>query len=64
MELKTVKKIGLLALACVVFACANKKTPVASKTTKAPKFEANWESIKKNYKDPAWFNAAKFGIFS
>ncbi|MCF8716235.1 alpha-L-fucosidase [Joostella atrarenae] len=26
-------------------------------------FEPNWESIKKNYKDPEWFNNNKFGIF-
>ncbi len=26
-------------------------------------YEPNWESIKRNYKDPAWFNNAKFGIF-
>jgi len=26
-------------------------------------YEANWESIKANYKDPAWFNNKKFGIF-
>ncbi|WP_431196247.1 alpha-L-fucosidase, partial [Maribacter dokdonensis] len=26
-------------------------------------FEPNWESIKKNYKDPEWFNDQKFGIF-
>ncbi|TGV00184.1 alpha-L-fucosidase, partial [Flavivirga rizhaonensis] len=30
---------------------------------KQPKFEANWESIKANYKDPEWFNKTKFGIF-
>lgn len=26
-------------------------------------YEPNWESIKKNYKDPEWFNKTKFGIF-
>lgn len=26
-------------------------------------YEANWESIKKHYKDPEWFNQKKFGIF-
>ncbi|TMM53414.1 alpha-L-fucosidase [Maribacter algarum] len=26
-------------------------------------YEPNWESIKKNYKDPEWFNDQKFGIF-
>ena len=25
-------------------------------------FEPNWDSIKKNYKTPNWFRAAKFGI--
>ncbi len=27
------------------------------------KYEPNWESIKKKYKDPEWFNNQKFGIF-
>ncbi|NMH87914.1 alpha-L-fucosidase [Flavivirga algicola] len=26
-------------------------------------FQPNWESIKKHYKDPEWFNNQKFGIF-
>jgi len=26
-------------------------------------YEPNWESIKKHYKDPKWFNQKKFGIF-
>ncbi len=26
-------------------------------------YQPNWESIKKHYKDPAWFNNQKFGIF-
>ncbi|WP_111706407.1 alpha-L-fucosidase [Lutibacter citreus] len=26
-------------------------------------YEANWKSIKENYKDPEWFNKTKFGIF-
>ncbi len=26
-------------------------------------YEPNWESIKKHYKDPEWFNQKKFGIF-
>lgn len=26
-------------------------------------FQANWNSLKKNYQVPAWFNEAKFGIF-
>ncbi len=26
-------------------------------------YQPNWESIKKHYKDPEWFNELKFGIF-
>lgn len=33
------------------------------KTKSEDIFEPNWESIKKNYKDPEWFNKQKFGIF-
>ncbi len=55
--------IVLLSMICL--SCGSKgqekvPTPPSSAT---PKFEANWSSIKKNYKDPEWFNDAKFGIF-
>jgi len=38
---------------------------IAENTTKdsVQVFQPNWESIKKNYKDPTWFNNQKFGIF-
>jgi len=38
------------------FSCKTEKKEIV-------KYEANWESIKKNYKDPEWFNQKKFGIF-
>ncbi|MEO1010076.1 MAG: alpha-L-fucosidase [Bacteroidota bacterium] len=34
-----------------------------SANSKTAIFEPNWESIKKHYKDPEWFNDQKFGIF-
>ena len=40
-----------------------KTNAVEALTDSKPKFEPNWESIKENYKDPEWFNNAKFGIF-
>jgi alpha-L-fucosidase len=40
----------------------DKKTVDAAKDSVAV-FEPNWESIKKQYKDPEWFNDSKFGIF-
>jgi len=46
---------------------AQKTAPVpvdsVEETQTKPLYEANWESIKKHYKDPAWFNQKKFGIF-
>ncbi|MDO6761285.1 alpha-L-fucosidase [Tamlana sp. 2_MG-2023] len=50
--------------ALAILSCAGekeKKETVAEQ--KKPVYEANWESIKANYKDPAWFNEKKFGIF-
>jgi len=43
----------ILALFAVALAVADPKKP----------FEPTWESIQKNYKIPAWFADAKFGIF-
>ncbi|MGB5264545.1 MAG: alpha-L-fucosidase [Lutimonas sp.] len=45
--------------------CNNKpeKTVLYEEMVTDKIFEPNWESIKKNYKDPAWFNNQKFGIF-
>lgn len=39
------------------------KQPEAKEEGAKQVFEPNWESIKKHYKDPAWFNKQKFGIF-
>ncbi|ARV16518.1 alpha-L-fucosidase [Polaribacter sp. SA4-12] len=50
----------------VLSSCGGKQNNKLAKneTVKAEKvFKPNWESIKKNYKDPEWFNNQKFGIF-
>ena len=39
------------------------KKVTENKTENIKVFEPNWESIKKHYKDPEWFNQQKFGIF-
>ncbi|SFF67889.1 alpha-L-fucosidase [Salegentibacter agarivorans] len=67
--MKTRNQIGILLLAIFIFsACGQDKkktnSDVAENQSKEEKvFEPNWESIKKNYKDPEWFNQKKFGIF-
>jgi len=58
--------LPILIFAFLLGACKNdksKKEAVATVTDSIPKFEPNWESIKKNYKDPEWFSNNKFGIF-
>jgi len=52
----------LLLISC---GSKSKKEEETKNFTETPtvKYEANWESIKKNYKDPEWFNKTKFGIF-
>ncbi|AWG22801.1 alpha-L-fucosidase [Flavobacterium faecale] len=61
------KKLNLMIpIAAVLLVASCKSTQTGSSNvavTGKPKYEANWESIKANYKDPAWFNKAKFGIF-
>lgn len=44
---------------------SNSEKSKTEKSTKEPAtvYQANWESIRKNYKDPEWFNQDKFGIF-
>ena len=58
-------KISLLTIvtSAILISCGSKQQKPSEEATKVPKFEANWESIKKNYKDPEWFNQTKFGIF-
>jgi len=59
----------LSALTIFLTSCGNYKKDDRGKLAEAglsdstKVFEANWESIKKNYKDPKWFNDDKFGIF-
>ncbi len=55
----------LLTISVLLLACGSKNDKkVAEYTTKNTQvFEPNWESIKKHYKDPEWFNQQKFGIF-
>ncbi len=67
--MRIVNHIALVA-SCVaaLTACKQKEAarePVAevAKEVKKGPYEPNWESIKKHYKDPAWFNKQKFGIF-
>ncbi|WP_111708159.1 alpha-L-fucosidase [Lutibacter citreus] len=69
--MKKLKKYYLfttLILAIVLYSCGEKAAEKNADDKKVaeiqkPTYEANWESIKKNYKDPAWFNKTKFGIF-
>ncbi|WNH11927.1 alpha-L-fucosidase [Thalassobellus suaedae] len=55
----------LLTLSFLILGCGekNEKKVTENKTENTQIFEPNWESIKKNYKDPEWFNNQKFGIF-
>lgn len=62
--------LGLVMASFVLVACkgAVQKKEIGDKLdadsgSKKKVFQPNWESIKKNYKDPAWFNKQKFGIF-
>jgi len=58
-----------LALVLAVASCKQEQKkekpaiPVVEEIQKKPLYEPNFESIKKHYKDPAWFNQKKFGIF-
>lgn len=63
--------IATLGWMLILFACGNDKANKLAQNTQndkvtdtlIKKYEPNWESIKKNYKDPKWFNEQKFGIF-
>ncbi|MFY0653901.1 MAG: alpha-L-fucosidase [Cyclobacteriaceae bacterium] len=59
------RALKFLVLVALVASCSIKSQPkeeISSTETKQV-FEPNWESIKKHYKDPEWFNEQKFGIF-
>ena len=64
------KHLAALSVAIVCIAScgsSDKKnqndTAQLSTTDTVKVFQPNWESIKKNYKDPKWFSDDKFGIF-
>ncbi|MDV7185860.1 alpha-L-fucosidase [Lutibacter sp. TH_r2] len=63
MKINVIKLLGLFLIAITIISCGDKKTEKNIAEVQKPKYEANWESIKKNYKDPEWFNKTKFGIF-
>ena len=56
----------LASMILVTSSCEMKRRDqksIASINVPPKVFEPNWESIKEHYKDPAWFNQQKFGIF-
>jgi len=61
----SIKHLLLISLSVLILSSCKEEKQLAKKKDTDPvkKFEPNWESIKKNYKDPAWFNNQKFGIF-
>lgn len=63
MNLKRYKLFAFMVCTATFFSCADKKEKKETVVQAKPVYEANWESIKANYKDPAWFNKQKFGIF-
>ena len=64
MNFRIYKLFTYLLFSIVILSCNNdKKSSKVVVQTQKPVFEANWESIKANYKDPEWFNKQKFGIF-
>lgn len=62
-----IQKISICLLGhFLLFSCASKTEKKSGDTSSIDfkvKYEPNWESINKNYKDPEWFNDQKFGIF-
>lgn len=65
--MSSIRQFFILPITCVLLASCGSKTDnkndMADAKDSIPVFEPNWESIKKNYKDPEWFNDQKFGIF-
>ncbi|AUP80494.1 alpha-L-fucosidase [Flavivirga eckloniae] len=62
------KKYQLLLILSLVFlmSCGSKNDKKIAQVTEKDSiqvYQPNWESIKKHYKDPEWFNNQKFGIF-
>jgi len=63
MNLKRYILFAILVCSLAISSCADKKEKKETVEQEKPVYEANWESIKANYKDPTWFNEKKFGIF-
>ncbi|QXP55726.1 alpha-L-fucosidase [Cellulophaga sp. HaHa_2_95] len=63
MNLKRYMLFAILVCSLAISSCADKKEKKETVEQEKPVYEANWESIKANYKDPTWFNEKKFGIF-
>lgn len=57
------RKLSALILFAIVVLVSCKTEEKKTVADKKEVYEANWESIKKHYKDPEWFNQKKFGIF-
>lgn len=53
--------LTFMVICFVLSSCESKITQKEGEVTQ--KFEANWDSIRDNYKIPSWFQDAKFGIF-
>ena len=64
MKFRHFNPLVILVISLLLLSCKNNKAEAQQLAQlQKPKFEANWESIKANYKDPEWFNKTKFGIF-
>ncbi len=62
------KQNNLLFILALIFltSCGSKNDKKVAEVVEKDStmvYEPNWESIKKHYKDPEWFNNQKFGIF-
>ncbi|APZ45543.1 alpha-L-fucosidase [Polaribacter reichenbachii] len=57
------RKLSALILFAIVVLVSCKTEEKKAVAENKEVYEANWESIKKHYKDPEWFNQKKFGIF-
>ena len=55
--------IFLIIISCKVDYNNKKESSETFKLERQMVFKPNWKSIKKHYKDPAWFNNQKFGVF-
>ncbi len=55
--------MSVLVIALQLAVAANAGIPAAAADTPKGPFEPTWESLKKNYRIPRWFQDGKFGIF-